>query len=95
MQEYIDAQEILGDSGYWDLQEPDQYEKRQTLRLANPEIEEILVKWYNYKPAQGTYVPRYYPPQADKEPVKFRGFGVPETDRFGREKEPVFKGFRK
>jgi len=41
------------------------------------------------------YVPAYRPETPTQKPAEFRGFGVPETDRFGREKEPAFTGFRK
>uniref|UniRef100_A0A6M3IPP4 Uncharacterized protein n=1 Tax=viral metagenome TaxID=1070528 RepID=A0A6M3IPP4_9ZZZZ len=68
MQEYIDAQNTLQDSGYWDIPEPFQSKKRETLRMVNPEIDRILIKWYGYKPVSGVSAPRQTPSQT-KEPV--------------------------
>ncbi len=52
MQEFVDAQETLTDSGYWDIEEPNQFNKRKSLRLNMPEIDAILIKWYGYKSAE-------------------------------------------
>ncbi len=52
MQEFVDAQKLLSDSGYWDIQEPNQRERRITFRKAHPEIDALLVHWYGYKPAK-------------------------------------------
>lgn len=49
MQEFIDGQRVLSDSGYWDVPEID----RRVFRFQHPEIEDILTgKFYNYKPIE-------------------------------------------
>jgi len=53
MQEYVDAQDALQASGYWDIEEPNQAQKRMFLRRANPRIDAILQKWYGYKSVTG------------------------------------------
>ncbi len=85
MQEYIDAQKVLSESGYWDLQEPKLYEKRQALRLAKPEIDAILQKWHLYKPVKPPSA--FFPPPRGTDP-----FGRRQTSPFGQQsKTPVFK----
>lgn len=50
MQEFVDAQRTLSDSGYWDVSEID----RRVFRYEHDEIEDILTgKFYNYKPIEG------------------------------------------
>ncbi|KKL14403.1 hypothetical protein LCGC14_2516010, partial [marine sediment metagenome] len=58
MQEYVFDQNALSESGYWDIQDPGQSEKRRQLRRTNPEIDRILVKWYGYKQT-GLRVPSF------------------------------------
>lgn len=87
MQEYINAQETLKLSGYWEIEEPNQYQKRQSLRRQNPEIEAILVKWYGYKPVtapskrrpkttQGLRIPSFARPETQEQQTPKSGGGV-------------------
>jgi len=61
MQEYVEAQKVLSDSGYWDIAEPNQYAKRMSFRLQHPEVETILQKWYGYQQARATSSYQYQP----------------------------------
>ena len=54
VQEYVDAQKILKESGYWDLEDPNQREKRLTLRRSSPEVEAVLQRWYGYESVERT-----------------------------------------
>ncbi|KKL26232.1 hypothetical protein LCGC14_2397350, partial [marine sediment metagenome] len=50
LQEFVDAQQTLSDSGYWDVDERD----RKVFRFQHPEVEAILTgKFYNLKPIEG------------------------------------------
>ncbi len=85
MQEYIDARKTLSDSGYWDLRDPNVFEKRQALRLAKPEIDRILQEWHLYKPVKPPSA--FFPQRSRADP-----FGREKTNPFGQQrKTPVFK----
>ncbi len=53
MQEYIDAQALLKESGYWEISGADKSGKRLQLRRVLPGLDDILQKWYGYKPVAG------------------------------------------
>ncbi len=88
MQEYVDAQEVLKESGYWDIDEPNKFDKQRTLRIQNTEVEAILTsKYYDYKPIW-TQLPQLRTPTAGTRPSML------ESLRGGSQRQPVTSGSR-